>query len=89
MGMQGPDGTVGGPRVDPPKDALEELFTYHAPSEEQKIAYAEIRSHALKLARVIDGCCPAGPDRTAAIRLLREAVMTANASIATNNAQYR
>lgn len=89
MAMQGPDGTVGGPQVEAPKDVLTELFTYHAPTDEQKIAYAAIRSSALALARTIDGCCPAGPDRTTAIRKLREAVMTANASIATHNAQYR
>jgi hypothetical protein len=89
MAMQGPDGTVGGPQVDPPKDALAELFTYHAPTEDQTKAYAEIRGAALTLARVIDANCPAGPDRTAAVRHVREAVMTANASIATHNAQYR
>lgn len=86
--MQGPGGEVGVP-VNPPKDALEELFTYHTPDEIQKAAYVSIRQAALNLARVIDGCCPAGPDRTAAVRHIREGVMTANAAIATNNAQYR
>ena len=86
--MQGPSGDVGVP-TEAPKDAIEELFTYHAPTGDQPERYVKIRELAKELARVIDSCCPAGPDRTTAIRKLREAVMTANASIATNNAQYR
>lgn len=88
VGMQGPSGDVGVP-VPPPIDAIEELFTYHAPTGDQAQRYLSIREAAKNLARVIDANCPAGPDRTAAIRHVREAVMTANASIATNNAQYR
>lgn len=68
---------------------IEALFTYHPPTDEQKVSYTLIRDAAKSLAQVIDQCCPAGPDRTTAIRKLRECVMTANASIATNNAQYR
>ena len=86
--MQGPGGEVGVP-CEAPKDAIEELFTYHAPTSEQVEHYQRIRQAAKALARVIDECCPAGPDRSAAVRKVRDAVMTANASIATNNAQYR
>lgn len=75
--------------VEEPKDAIENLFTYHAPSEEQKQLYLDIRSKAMELARVIDRCCPASPDRTVAIRKVREAVMVANASIATGGGHYR
>lgn len=57
---------------------LQHLFTYHEPQE----GYERLRSAALTFARVI----PAGPDRTAAIR---EAVMTANAGIATGGGFYR
>ncbi len=89
MAMQGPDGTVGGPEVPQPADALTELFTYHPPTEDQKQAYGRIRSKAMALASEILDSCPSGPDRTAAIRKVREAVMTANASIATNNAAVR
>ena len=88
MGMQAPDGSVGVP-VPAAKDAIEELFTYHQPTEAQKGLYLDIREAGKNLARVIDASCPPGPDRTAAIRKLREAVMTANACIATGNAQYR
>jgi hypothetical protein len=86
--MQGPGGEVGVP-CEAPKDAIEELFTYHAPTGKEPELYSRIRAAAKVLARVIDECCPAGPDRSAAVRKVREAVMTANASIATNNAQYR
>lgn len=72
-------------------DAIKTLFTYHQPTPEQIEQYVQIRTAGESLARVIHACCPAGPDRTAAIRKVREAVMTANASIATHNAaaQYR
>jgi len=75
--------------IGPDRDVIDELFTYHAPNDKQKEAYEEIRGAAKDLARVIDRVCPGGPDRSTAIRKVREAVMTANASIATNNAQYR
>lgn len=67
---------------------LEDIFTYHAPSPEQAEKYVRIRQAAKFLAYVIDKECEPGADRTAAIRHLREAVMTANASIATNNTEY-
>ena len=86
--MQHPSGEVSVP-TDEPKGAIEELFTYHAPSGDQPERYKRIREAAKALAYEIDRSCPPGPDRTAAIRHIREAVMTANASIATNNAQYR
>lgn len=70
-------------------DVLVELFSYHAPTPEQQESYKRIRATGMQLAKVINDECPAGPDRTAAVRKIREAVMTANASIATNNAQYR
>ena len=67
-------------------DTIKTLFTFHAPTSEQVEAYQEIRATAEQLARVIVRRCEGGPDRTAAIRKIREAVMTANASIATHNA---
>ena len=60
---------------------IEELFTYHAPNEEQIQQLQEVRTAAKELAYTIIGNCPHSPDRTTAIRKLREAVMTANASI--------
>ena len=60
---------------------IEELFTYHAPNEEQIQQLQEVRTAAKELAYTIMENCPRSPDRTTAIRKLREAVMTANASI--------
>ena len=62
---------------------LETLFTYHPPTDIQRAQYGAIRVAALELARVIESNTPAGNDRDAAIRKVREAVMTANAAIAT------
>jgi hypothetical protein len=61
---------------------VEELFTYHAPKEGQPERYQAIREAAKNLANVIIANTPASADQSAAIRHLREAVMTANASIA-------
>lgn len=88
MAMISPEGEVSVP-VNEPVDQIENLFTYHAPTDEQKEDYKEIRAKAMELARVIDTACPASPDRTTAIRKLRECVMTANAAIATNGGNYR
>ncbi len=62
---------------------LDDLFTYHPPTPEQLEKYARISESMRAAARVVLQTCPASPDRTAAIRLIREARMTANASIAT------
>lgn len=64
---------------------LEDLFKYHAPTEEQKAKYDKINEAAKAFARVVILECPSTPDRTAAVRLIREARMTANASIATKS----
>jgi hypothetical protein len=57
-------------------------FTYHAPRSDQLPRYQRIRDAARTLATVIRDSCPGSADTTAALRKLREAVMTANASIA-------
>ena len=64
---------------------LVKLFTYQPPTEEQKADYGAIRDAALVFAEVIASRVPAGADRTVAVRKIREAVMTANAAIATDN----
>lgn len=68
------------------RDNLDDVFCYHAPKPGQPAQYEAIRSKARELARVIldntNGCA----DQQAAIRLLREAVMTANAAIALEGA---
>ena len=61
---------------------LDNWFTYHAPNEVQIAQYAILRQRGQDLADVILMNCPPCADTTAAIRKVREAVMTANASIA-------
>ncbi len=61
---------------------LKEVFSYHAPTEGQPAKYAQLREAAGKFAEVICGTCPPCADRTAALRHVREALMTANASVA-------
>lgn len=63
-------------------DQLQEIFTYHPPTEDKRRQYETIRSAAYDFARVLLENTPPSPDQTAAIRKIREAVMTANASIA-------
>lgn len=57
-------------------------FTYHKPTETDQVKYVAIRDAALEFARVIVMNTPSCADQTAAIRHLRECVMTANAAIA-------
>lgn len=64
------------------KADLDHMFTYHAPTGNQPERYDSIRKAARVFAEVILVNTPPCADQTAAIRLLREAVMTANASIA-------
>jgi hypothetical protein len=61
--------------------AIDTLFTYHAPTPDQIEGLRLVREQAKEFADVIVMCCPRSADRSAALRLLREAVMTANASI--------
>jgi len=61
---------------------LENWFTYHAPKPDDPPKYLAIREAGLLLAKTIRDNTPACADQTAAIRKVREAVATANASIA-------
>ena len=66
----------------PRKDDIENWFTYHSPDDNAIPKYKELRKQGLRFARAIMENCPPGADRSAAIRKVREAVMTANAAIA-------
>lgn len=61
---------------------LDTMFTYHSPKGDQQARYMAIRVCGKMLAEMIIDCCPPSADTTAAIRLLRESIMTANQSIA-------
>lgn len=59
-----------------------EVFSYHAPEGDDPAKYDSLRRSARAMAETIIICCPHSADRTAALRKLREALMSANASIA-------
>lgn len=61
---------------------LENWFTYHAPTSNQLVAYSKLRNAAHEFAKAINELVPDCADKTAAMRKVREAVMTANAAIA-------
>lgn len=63
--------------------SIEDMFTYHAPTSDQIPKYEAIREAARLFGAVILENTPPSADQTAAIRLLRQAVMTANQGVAT------
>lgn len=71
------------------EEIIDQLFTYHPPTDEAQILkYQIVRDAGKALALAVWRNCPYGADRTAAIRQIREAVMTANASIALNGLSF-
>jgi len=63
-------------------EEIDDIFTYHAPKDDQPARYVAIRESARAFAKVVIENTKPSADQTASIRLLRECVMTANASIA-------
>lgn len=61
---------------------IDDIFSYHSPEPDQIPKYEVIRKAAKEFAHILIENTPECADQSAAIRLLREAVMTANASIA-------
>ena len=61
---------------------LDHIFAHHAPNASQSGRYNEMRLQAKQFAKAILKCTPAGADQSAAIRKVREALMTANDAIA-------
>jgi len=61
---------------------IENWFTHHAPKGDQPQRYQAIRDKAKELALVIAANTRPSADQTAALRKLRECVMTSNSSIA-------
>jgi hypothetical protein len=66
-------------------DNLDEAFKHHPPTPEQIERYARIRAAAKTFAGVLLENCPSSADRSTALRKVREAMMDANASIATEH----
>ena len=61
---------------------VDDVFSYHAPSKDHLVVYENIRSAAREFAKVLIDNTPPCADQQAALRHLREAVMTANAAVA-------
>ena len=68
--------------------SIEQLFTYHTPDESQLENLKIVRATAKLMAYVLDSSVPVCADQAAAMRLLRECVMTANAAIVLNGQGY-
>jgi hypothetical protein len=67
------------------QQAINNWFVYHAPTPDEVTTYEKLRSSARDFANAINELVPDCADKTAAIRKLREAMMTANAAIACHN----
>jgi hypothetical protein len=61
---------------------LDHVFSYHTPNDLQQQQLKELRAAGKHLAEVILNSTPVGADQQAALRKVREAVMTANAAVA-------
>lgn len=64
------------------QEQLDNWFTYHSPTPEQLPKYVAIREAGKAFAAAIVANSPDCADTTAAVRKVREAVMTANQAIA-------
>lgn len=60
---------------------VDSVFTYHPPDSDQIARLQVVREKAKELARAMLDNVPQCADQQAALRLLRESVMTANAAI--------
>jgi hypothetical protein len=63
-------------------EQFDNWFVYHAPTPDQIPKYNELREAAKTFAETIMRLTPNCADQSAAIRYVRNAVMTANAAIA-------
>jgi hypothetical protein len=63
-------------------DNVVDVFSYHAPEGNDLERYQALRDAARAFAVVILMNCPDTADQQAALRKVREAMMTANASVA-------
>lgn len=66
------------------KKELDNVFTYHAPTQDQVTDYDLIRSAGKLFASTVNMTCPNSRECSLALTKIREAVMWANAAIACN-----
>lgn len=77
------DGVMVG-RVFTRAEILQKLFTYHPPNLETIPKYKAINQAAKNFAEIVLEVCPDGPTARAAVDLIIDAKMKANAAIALN-----
>lgn len=76
------------PRVnDEVQETIKDMFEYHKWDDEKTKKGQEVRSALMEAVRIIVMCVPPCPDRTVAIRKLREARMDCNSAI-THGGKY-
>lgn len=66
---------------------IEDVFEYHPWSEDQVLIGTQVRRALADAVRIIVEFVPPGPDRTVAIRKIREARMDVNSAI-THGGKY-
>ncbi len=66
------------------EEKLDQIFKYHPPNPSTGPKFETLREAARHFAKVILMNVPPSADRSAAIRKVREAVMTANAGVSLN-----
>jgi hypothetical protein len=71
-----------------PRQTIDNNFSYHAPNEEQRLAYEKLREAAKDVAILIADYCPEGREKSLAMTHLENAVMWANAAIARNQSDF-
>lgn len=71
------------------QEQLENWFTHHPPTGNDVYRYKKLRAAGYEFAKTIIESTPPSADQSAAIRKVREAVMTANAAIACRNRDAR
>lgn len=71
-------------------ETLIDWFSHHPPTNREIIvAHETVRSSYLELALKMNTLLPEGPDKTIALRAIRDAAMYANACIAVSQAVYQ
>lgn len=65
-------------------EQLDNWFKHHPPTGDAIAAHEEIRHASRELAAVFQRVIPECPDKTVALRAVREAMMAANAAVACN-----
>ena len=70
-------------------DEIRAMMDYKAPTPIKLESFAKLREAATQMVLIIDATCPPSADRTAAVRQVQDALMTANRCVANDGLGYR